>query len=171
VSRRARLTVAAAVALLSAIGIGLLASQVVSGRSARARLPLGLRTRAAVTPFAGYRATSVDIDGRCRPVAVADTASRREEGLRGHAALGAYAGMLFANSHDTEAGFTMAGVGNPLEISWYSAAGTRVGGAHLAPCPDHDEAHCPVYRSPRPYRLALETPGGSPVTSALTACG
>lgn len=163
--------IAAAVALISAIGIAVLAVQLVSGGTGKAALPLGLRERAAVAPFAGYRETRVRVSGRCRPVVVADTASRREEGLRGHVALGEYAGMLFATSRDTSTAFTMSGVATPLELSWYASSGARVGGAHLVPCPDHDEAHCPVYRSGRPYRLALETPGGSPATGALASCG
>jgi uncharacterized membrane protein (UPF0127 family) len=169
-SRRARLTIAAAVALLSAIGIGVLGVALVSGGDGRAPLPFGLHTTPAVTPFAGYGETRVLVDGHCRRVVVADTAARREQGLRG-SDLGAYAAMLFVNAHDTNAAFTMAGVTAPLEISWFTAGGARTGGAHMVPCPDRDEAHCPVYRSARRYRLALETPGGSAVTTSLAPCG
>ena len=82
--RRARLTIAAAIAVLSAIGIGVLAFALVSGGDSRASLPLGLRTTVAVAPFAGYGETRVLVDGHCRRVVVADTATKREEGLRGH---------------------------------------------------------------------------------------
>jgi uncharacterized membrane protein (UPF0127 family) len=171
VSRRTRLTVAGAVALIAGIGIAVLAVQLVSGGGGRASLPLRLRESAAVAPFSGFRAAQVDFDGRCRRVVVADTSSLRQQGLRGHAELGGYAGMLFVFSSDTDAAFTMAGVTAPLEIGWYSAVGKRVGGAHMAPCPNRDQAHCPVYRSRRAYRVALETAGGSGIPGGLAACG
>ena len=72
---------------------------------------------------------------------------------------------------DTDAAYTMAGVTAPLEIAWYAADGKRVGGAHMAACPDRDQAHCPIYRSGRRYRLALETPGGSGIAGGLAPCG
>ena len=101
--------------------------------------------RAASAPFPGYRETRLDLDGRCRRVAVADTVSLRADGLRGHVDLGPYAGMLFVFDGDTAAAFTMSGVTAPLEIGWYAADGSRVGGAHMAPCPDRTQADCPVY--------------------------
>ena len=134
-------------------------------------MPLRLRERAAVAPFTGFREAQVDLDGRCRRVVVADTSARREQGLRGHVDLGEYAGMLFVFSDETDVPYTMAGVTAPLDIGWYSADGRRVGGAHMAACPDRDQAHCPIYRSGRRYRLALETPGGSGIAGGLAPCG
>ena len=170
-SRRARLRLAAAVAVISAIGIVVLAVQLVSRGSDDAHSPLGLELRAASAPFPGYRETRLDLDGRCRRVAVADTVSLRADGLRGHVDLGPYAGMLFVFDDDTASAFTMSGVTAPLEIGWYAADGSRVGGAHMAPCPDRTQADCPVYASKRRYRLALETPGGSTSVSGLAPCG
>jgi uncharacterized membrane protein (UPF0127 family) len=170
VSRRTRLTIAGAVALIAGIGIAVLAVQFVSGGGGRASSPLRLRERAAVAPFTGFREAQVDFDGRCRRVVVADTSARREQGLRGHVDLGEYAGMLFVFSDDTDVPFTMAGVTAPLDIGWYSADGRRVGGAHMAACPGRDQAHCPIYRSGRRYRLALETPGGSGIAGGLAPC-
>ena len=171
VSRRGRLTIAGAVALIAGIGIVVLGVQLVSGGGGRAPLPLRLRERAAVAPFTGLREAPVELDGRCRRVVVADTASLRQAGLRGRVDLGEYAGMLFVFPGDTDAPYTMAGVTAPLDIGWYTADGRRVGGAHMAACPDRDQAHCPMYRSGRRYRLALETPGGSGIAGQLAPCG
>ncbi len=169
-SRRARLTIAAAIAVLSAIGIVVLALQLRSHDDHASRLPVRFERRAAGAPFAGYGETRIDVDGRCRRVAVADTGPLRADGLRDHVNLGAYAGMLFVFDGDTKASFTMAGVTDPLEIAWYTADGTRVGGAHLAPCPDRGQADCPIYSSRRTYRLAFERRGGNPPPPQLTAC-
>lgn len=170
-SRRTRLTIAAAVALISLAGMGGLGVWLATRGGGRAALPFAALVRPASAPFRGYRETSVDLGGRCRRVAVADTDALRQEGLRGHVYLGAYAGMLFVSPHDSADAFTMAGVTVPLEIGWYTADGAPVDHAHMAACPDLDRAHCPVYRSDRPYRLALETPGGSPAAGGITACG
>lgn len=170
-SRRGRLAVAGAIALISAIGIAVLIGQLVSRGDGRTPLPFRLRVGAAVAPFTGFHEAQVELDGRCRRFVVADTASQRQQGLRGRVDLGGYEGMLFVFSSDTDAAFTMAGVTPPLEISWYTADGTRVGGAHMAACPDGDEADCPVYRSGRRYRLALETPGGTAFAGGLASCG
>lgn len=169
-TRRARLTIAAAIAVLSAIGIALLAVQLWSRDDHASRLPLDFERRAAGAPFPGYGETRIDVDGRCRRVAVADTGALRADGLRDHVNLGAYAGMLFVFDGDTTASFTMAGVTDPLEIAWYTADGTRVGGAHMAPCPDRGQAYCPTYSSPRTYRLAFERQGGNPPPPQLTPC-
>ena len=165
------MTFAAAVAAISAIGIVALAVQLASRGEGDAQLPLRLELRAAAAPFAGYRETRIDLGGRCRRVAVADTGSLRAEGLRGRVDFGDYAGMLFVFDGDTRTAFTMAGVADPLEIGWYAADGTRVGGAHMAPCPHRTQAECPAYASKRKFRVALETPGGSTSASGLTACG
>jgi uncharacterized membrane protein (UPF0127 family) len=170
VSRRARRTLAVAVAVISAIGIVVLVVQFASRGNNSAHPPIGLRTRPAGTPFGGFRETRIDLDGRCRQVAVADTASLREQGLRGHVDLGTYGGMLFVFGGDTDAAFTMAGVTAPLEIGWYSADGKRVDGAHMAPCPNRGQGNCPVYASGRKYRVALERPRGSQSVGQLTPC-
>jgi uncharacterized membrane protein (UPF0127 family) len=163
------LLIAAVVAVVSAIGIVVLAVQIFSGNDDDARVPLAYEGRARA-PFEGYRETRIEVDGRCRLVAVADSPTLRGDGLRDHVDLGAYAGMLFVFDHDTNASFTMAAVTQPLEIGWYTADGARVGTAHMAPCPDRAAADCPVYAPSRNYRLALERPGGSASPSALTSC-
>jgi uncharacterized membrane protein (UPF0127 family) len=172
VSRRARLRLAAVVAVISAIGIGVLAVQFALRGSGTdgARLPLGLETHPAGAPFAGYRETSIEVDGRCRLVAVADTAALRAQGLRRRVNVGRYAGMLFVFDGESDTSFTMSGVSQPLEIGWYSADGKRISEEHMAPCPNHSQADCPIYSAGRSYRIALERPGGSPSVGQLTPC-
>jgi Uncharacterized ACR, COG1430 len=107
VSTRVRLIVAAAIALISAIGIGVLAVRRFAG-DARAGAPLDLRETAAVAPFGGYREVRIAIGAKCARVVVADTDDRREAGLRGAEDLGPYAGMLFVQSRDSDVAFTMS---------------------------------------------------------------
>lgn len=168
------MTVATALALVSAIGIGVIVVQFVTRGSGRASLPSGYAVRAAHAPFAGFRETDIRVNERCARVVVADTEARREQGLRGHGTPGSwgeYAAMLFVARDDTTTAFTMAGVTAPLEISWYTADGKRLDGAHMDACPDRDESHCPLYRSRRAYRLALETAGGFPSGAQIAPCG
>jgi uncharacterized membrane protein (UPF0127 family) len=166
---RARLAVAVAIALLSAIGIAVLAVHWLTGAS-RAAPPRGLRETAAVGRFRGYREVRIASGGRCVRVVVADTPARRERGLRGALDIAPYDGMLFAQAHDSDTAFTMAGVSRPLEISWYGSGGRSVGATVMRPCLDV-AAHCPVYANNRPYRFALETPGGVSGPGSLVACG
>jgi uncharacterized membrane protein (UPF0127 family) len=170
VGRRARLRLAALVAAISAIGIVVLAVNFASRGNDESGLPLGLETRAAGAPFVGYRETRIEVDGRCRRVAVADTEELRGQGLRGKADVGGYAGLLFAFDGESDDSFTMSGVSQPLELAWYSSDGKRLSDAHLAPCPDRDAADCPIYSAGRPYRVALERPGGSSSVGQLTPC-
>jgi uncharacterized membrane protein (UPF0127 family) len=169
-SRRARLTIAGAIAVLCAIGIVVLAVQLFSGDDHNSRLAVRFPQRPAGAPFVGYRETHIDIDGTCRPVAIANTPVLRTNGLRNQVQLGPYAGMLFVFDRDTKAAFTMSGVTDPLEIAWYSANGSRVDGAHMAPCPRRGQADCPIYSSRQRYRLALERSGGSAPPPNLTPC-
>jgi uncharacterized membrane protein (UPF0127 family) len=167
VSTRARLAIACAIALLSAAGIAILAVHWLSGDS-RAPAPRGLRESPAAAPFAGSRQVSVAVGKRCVRVVVADTEAARERGLRG-ARLGPYGGMLFVQPGDTDTAFTMSGLTAPLVVTWYTAAGSRIDAALMAPCP-RDAEHCPVYRSRGRYRLALETPPGAPTPAHLLPC-
>jgi len=169
VSTRARLTLAAMVALMAAVGIGILVAGWVGG-DARAAAPLGLPEHAAVAPFSGYREVRVAFGRRCARLVLADTASRRERGLRGTADLGPYSGMLFAMAGDSRVAFTMSGVSSPLDLAWYSAAGARVGAVRMHPCPRRSAARCPVYGSGVGYRYALEVPAGSAAPVHLVGC-
>ena len=167
-STRAQVAVAAVVAVVSAIGIGIIAVRWLSNDD-HASKPIGLREAAAVSPFAGYREVRVEIGSHCVRVVVADTETRRERGLRGASDLGPYAGMLFVQPGDSNIAFTMAGVTDPLEIAWFAADGSRIATRHMRPCPGGGR-DCPLYRSPRPYRSALETPGGTALPRQLAPC-
>ena len=172
-SSRAQVAVAAMIAVLSAIGIAFVVHGWISHDGAPSSAPAGLRERAAVAPFAGYREVRVvlaDTTKRaCGRFVVADTEQRREDGLRGVHDLGPYAGMLFAQPGDSRIAFTMSGVSDPLEIAWYAKDGARVGAAHMKPCPNGGN-DCPLYRSPRAYRSAIEVPGGRALPTTLSPC-
>ena len=167
---RARLAVAVAIALLSALGIVVLAVHWLAG-DGRVTVPKVLHEARAVRPFTGYREVGIAFGERCVRVVVADTPAKRERGLRGVADLGPYGGMLFAQPRETTTAFTMAGVSAPLEITWYSAGLRSTGASRMRPCPNGDVAHCPVYANNRPYRFALETPDGVTAPGALVGCG
>ncbi len=170
-STRARLAVAAAVAVVSAIGIGIIVVRWVSDDGgSNAAVPPDLRSTAAVAPFAGYREVRVAARDRCARVVVADTPALRARGLRGVADLGPYAGMLFVQPADADITFTMAGVTDPIDIAWFAADGTRVDSTTMRPCPDADVANCPEYRSRHAYRYAIETPAGSTPGVSVSPC-
>jgi uncharacterized membrane protein (UPF0127 family) len=166
---RSRIAAAGVIALASAVGGGIIVAHWVSA-DPRAPTPLGLHTTRAGPPFPGYPEVEAAINGTCVRLAVADTAARRERGLRGVDDLGPYAGLLFAERSDTTAAFTMAGLKHPLDIVWYAAAGFRVDGARMTPCPEDDARDCPLYRSDRPYRFALETPAGASGAGPIAPC-
>jgi uncharacterized membrane protein (UPF0127 family) len=168
VSTRAQVAIAAVVALVSAIGIGIIVIRWFSNDD-QAPKPIGLHETAAAAPFAGYREVRVEIDHRCARIVVADTETRRERGLRGANDLGPYAGMLFVQPGDSNIAFTMSGVSDPLDIAWFAAGGSRIATRHMRPCP-RGGSDCPLYRSPRPYRSALETPAGTAPPMNLAAC-
>jgi len=158
--------------VLSAIGIAVIVHGWVTD-DARSAAPFGLRERDAVAPFHGYREVRIALadkpNGTCARFVVADTEARREDGLRGAHDLGPYAGMLFAQPRDSRVVFTMAGVNDPLEIAWYASDGTRIRATHMAPCPNGGE-DCPLYRSPRAYRTAIEVPGGRSLPQQIAPC-
>ena len=166
-STRARLGIAAVVALASATGIGVIIAGWVAGHGS-ARLPIALRTNAGVAPFAGYREGRVAIGHRCARAVVAETDAQRSQGLRGTSDLGPYAGMLFVMSGDSNVAFTMSGVSDALDIAWYSVDGGRVDTARMRPC--LRRARCPVYASAKSYRYALEVPAGSTAPARLVPC-
>jgi uncharacterized membrane protein (UPF0127 family) len=168
VSTRAQVAVAAVVAVVSAIGIGIMVTRWVTGDD-RVAKPRGLRESAAVAPFAGYREVQVKIDDRCARVVVADTESRRERGLRGADDLGPYAGMLFVQPGDTDVAFTMSGVTDPLDITWFAADGARIDATQMVPCPEAGD-DCPLYRSANAYRMALETPSRTTSRVSVSPC-
>ena len=171
-STRARLAIAGVVALASAIGIGIIVVGWASDDTpSRGNAPRSLGEINAVAPFEGYLEVRVATPDRCARLVVADTAERRERGLRGFADLGPYSGMLFAQPEDSDTTFTMSGVRDPLDIAWFAADGSRVDSTTMRPCPDAGAAQCPQYRSRVPYRYAVETPAGSAPGVSVSPCG
>jgi uncharacterized membrane protein (UPF0127 family) len=162
---RVAATIAAAVAVVSAAVIVVMVVRWLNDDERRAPAPLGLARSPAAPPFAGYEEVRAALDGRCVRLVLADTPAERTDGLRGVDDLGPYAGMLFVEDGDSRGAFTMAGVDRPIAITWFAADGSRVDSARMAACPDRAEADCPLYRSDRAYRYALETLGGTPASS------
>lgn len=88
----------------------------------------------------------------------ADTPERRAQGMRGRTDFAGYDAMAFTVAPPSSDAFTMAGVGIPLEISWFDSGGAWIGAADMAPCPAG--GMCPLYPSPAPWSAALEMPSG-----------
>jgi uncharacterized membrane protein (UPF0127 family) len=120
-----------------------------------------------VAPFAGLDEVMLGLGERCLRVVVADTGPERAQGLAGIDSIEPYAGMLFVFDADNTTTFTMRSTRLALDIGWYAASGTLVDRAEMVPCPDGD---CDSYASDRPYRYALEMPGGGPTGGAISAC-
>ncbi len=97
------------------------------------------------------------VAGQTWPVAVADEAGERAQGLTGVEDLGELRGMLFVFPEDTTAGFWMKGTPLALDVAFFAADGALVAVLAMAPCPGED---CPTYRPAAAYRYALEVPSG-----------
>ena len=107
--------------------------------------------------WSGFSLAVVEVSGRNWDVAVADTLSERNRGLRGVSDLGDLDGMLFVWQGDATSTFGMLNVPIALDIAWFSADGTLVGRATMPPCA---EEPCESYGPGRPYRYAIETVEG-----------
>ena len=86
----------------------------------------------ASAPFEGLGELNVGVGGRCLRLAVADSLAERVAGLRHHADLGPYDGMLFVFSGPTETPFTMAGVTVPLVGGRFESSDNRHHGLRLS---------------------------------------
>ena len=109
---------------------------------------------------AGLRAfpiASVRLGGQAMHVAVADTPDGWTRGLEGVRNLGPVDGLLFAFPEPVDAEFFMRGALIPLDIAFIDPE-SRVAAVAAMPLCAVDP--CPTYRSPIPYRWALETPAG-----------
>jgi uncharacterized membrane protein (UPF0127 family) len=81
-------------------------------------------------------------------------------GMRGLPGFGGADGMLFDMGREVDpagVAFTMEGVGFPIDIAWFDAAGSLVSIASMVPC---EAVPCPLYRADGPYRWAVEAPVG-----------
>lgn len=156
---------------MAAVGGGLIFG-LLRGRSGggdSALLPFAA-VQPAPEPFAGFATARVGLGDRCLTLLVAGDEASRETGLRGRRSTAPYDGMLFAFPTEDRFGFTMAGVPVPLDITWFGADGRPVDRARMEPCPDGTDADCPVYRSDRPFRYALERGAAGPTGGALGSC-
>lgn len=91
-------------------------------------------------------------------MAVAETSSQRNQGLRNVEALPSGTdGMLFVFGEPRTATFGMRDTLIPLDIWWFDGDGVLVGSSEMEPCP---EAPCTSYASPGAVAWALETPLG-----------
>lgn len=162
---------AGAVALVTLVGIVLLAVHIVRGNgdSESEHFRFGA-TQPAAAPFDSFSQSRVAVDHRCLHVLVASTSAQRIQGLREVTDLGAYDGMLFVFPSDAFARFTMAQTPLPLDIGWYTSEGAPVDRARMTPCPRGSDTNCPSYGPRHKYRYALETRAGTLGTGALNAC-
>ena len=103
------------------------------------------------------RAATVEIGDLELNVAVADTAATRARGLMEVADLGPLDGMVFVYPTPTDTPFHMRNVPIPLDIAFVSGEGAVVAVIPMAVC---EAPPCPNYRSPAPFRWAVETPAG-----------
>lgn len=108
-------------------------------------------------PLRGLAVVTVSLDGRPLRVAVANTNGARQRGLMGVADLGPLGGLLFSYPAAVETSFHMRDVPIPLDIAFFDADGRLVTVLEMAVC---EVEPCPSYRSPAPFRWALEAPAG-----------
>jgi len=116
-----------------------------------------------------FAQTRLAIGGPCVDLLVADTPSRRNQGLRGVTDLGGWDGMLFVRPEPAQSSFTMAGTAMDLSIGWYDDSGALLGSAEMVVC-DGTDATCPTYPSPAPWSYAVEFPAGTLPPGDLSAC-
>lgn len=95
-------------------------------------------------------------------VELAVNESQRNRGLMGRDSLAPETGMLFIYPQNRPAGsgFWMYRTRIPLDIAWLDAQGTILSVQRMTPCEHAEPGRCPVYRSDKPYRAALEVNAG-----------
>lgn len=107
-----------------------------------------------VTPGPGL--TAMTPTEQCALLAA--TEAQRAQGLMRVTDLEGYPGMVFRYSVDSTGGYWMRNTPMPLSIAWFSADGTFVSSADMAPCADRPD--CPISSATGPYRYAIEVPQG-----------
>ncbi|HZJ48826.1 MAG TPA: DUF192 domain-containing protein [Acidimicrobiia bacterium] len=109
------------------------------------------------TGLDGFDTTTITISGRSMMVALADTPTKRSQGLMGVTDMGDLDGMLFAFETDNNGGFWMKDTLIPLDIVFFAADGGFVDRFTMEPC---KEDPCPSYNPAAAYRYAVEAPAG-----------
>lgn len=126
-------------------------------------IPGATRAQAPFDAFEQVQVTIVSADGKTRTpcMLLARTEDLRERGLMhvDDAALGGYAGMVFAFDSDAQGAFTMRDTLIPLSLVFIDASGHPVARSDMTPCPT-GTATCPTYPAAAPYRAAIEVPAG-----------
>ena len=102
---------------------------------------------ATISVAGGGHSTTLDVE-------IANTLSRREQGLMYRQSLDDAHGMIFLFPNDTTDGFWMQNTYIPLDIAYISADGKVVDIVHGKPL---DQT---ILYSSQPYRYALEMAGG-----------
>lgn len=108
--------------------------------------------------LADFTTTQIEVGEQRLTVAVAETPSQRNQGLRGVETLPeGIDGMLFVFGTPMTATFGMRDTLFPLDIWWFDSEGRLVGSIRMTPC---DSPPCVGYDSPGQISWALETPAG-----------
>ncbi len=108
--------------------------------------------------LAEFPVRTITVSGDPWLVAVADTPTRRGQGLMNVTDLGSLDGMLFVFPETVTAAFWMKDTLIPLDIAFFDAAGGFVDRLTMTPC---EADPCPTYPAAAPYRYALEAPEGA----------
>ncbi|HVM41189.1 MAG TPA: DUF192 domain-containing protein [Acidimicrobiia bacterium] len=119
-------------------------------------------SRTVPTPADGLAFSEVGrlIGDTCLKLLVADDPAERASGLRGREGeLDRVDGMLFVGDAPSMGAFTMSEVVAPIEIGFYDAEGTHLGGHDMVPCADSIQK-CVTYPPPSPWSFAVETKPG-----------
>ena len=125
--------------------------------------PVSTTTTSAVPDtgdIVGFDLALVTIGSQELLVAVADTPTKRGQGLMFVSEFGDVDGMLFVFDTDVNNRFFMRDTLVPLDIAFFSAGGLLVDLFDMVPC---EETPCPRYQPAGLYRYALERPAGTMV--------
>ena len=128
-----------------------------SGSTSIADPPTTMGSATTLDP--GFGTATIEVSGTALTVWVADTPSKRAQGLRGVEALPhGVDGMLFVFETPTSAVFGMKDTLIPLDIWWFGPQGDLLGVTEMRTCPD---GGCVSYGSPGAVGWALETLAGA----------
>ncbi|MCC5856484.1 MAG: DUF192 domain-containing protein [Idiomarina sp.] len=93
-------------------------------------------------------------------VEIADTDTRRAQGLMGRTEVPPMTGMLFVYSRPAQRGFWMYRTLVPLDIAFLNTEGEVQQVMQMMPCESRVAALCPSYRPNQAFSMALEMAAG-----------
>ncbi len=108
--------------------------------------------------LADLRVARIAVGHTAFRVALAENAGQWSRGLSGVSELRPLDGLLFRFGEDVSAGFTTHGAAMPLQVAFFARDGRLIDVQTMPRC---SADPCPVYRSPQPFRDALEAPAGT----------